>query len=277
MAETTTLGRYSRQLDALDRARVIETGQAPTDVTEQVTRDGGAEISLAALRSLRTAFEDRKESWAAPEKSDQWLAPRLHSALRLTRAQAADKGLWHWVAVAFWPEYVTWRWGKSGAVADNRWFGPVNKQAFARLWWGGELFRDGPDYSVAELAFRNQDLVNSLLHRPVVRCRSLAIGIVKALWECAEAESGPDSDSINDLARVLNLSTAGSPPEAWVGFRNDDFRAALAWASTDAAAQEHDWTQPLVGPEGRDTDEGSQALGAKLAHRGIELAGSSQQ
>lgn len=155
---------------------------------------------------------------------------------------------------------------------DNRWYGPVNKQAFARLWWGGELFRKGADYSVVEQAFKNQDLINSLLHRPVVRCRSLALGIVKALWERADDPKGPESDAINDLARVLNLSTAGSPPEAWVGFQTDDILSALRWAQDDASPRDTSWANPLPGPEAEDVHDGSIALGRRLAERGIELA-----
>jgi hypothetical protein len=269
MPETESLQRFTTKLDALDRARVFETGVAPAGSEEPIRRSDGSPVSLEALTSLKSAFEERRSDWRKPPESDRWLAPRFHSALRLTRAEAADKALWHWLAVAGWPDYVKWRWGQDGEVAENRWYGPVNKQALARLWWGGEIFRNGDDYSPVEVAFRNQDLVNSLLHRPVVRCRSLALGMIQALQDRDIA--GLTSDKINDLARVLNLSTAGSPPEAQVGFRYDDLAAALRWAEKDPAAPT-DWSDPLPGPAANDVTDDSMKLGIGVARHAIELS-----
>jgi hypothetical protein len=42
--------------------------------------------------------------------SDSWLAPRVHAALRLTRREAAEAGIWEYLAVAVMPQYVRWRW-----------------------------------------------------------------------------------------------------------------------------------------------------------------------
>jgi hypothetical protein len=269
MPEDLVLHRLTVQLDSPDRARHLEGGRLSSDVQEPVQRENGSPIRLEALRSLRDAFEAGKDSWRSPADSDRWLAPRLHSALRISRALAADRGTWHWLAVAEWADYVEWRWGTGSQVAENRWYGPVNKQALARLWWAGELFRDGDDYSAVEAAFRNQDLVNSLLHRPVVRCRSAAVGMIRALG--ADELEGLTSRRINDLARVLNLVTAGSPPEAQVGFQRDDIETALDWAMSDAPAPAT-WDQPLPGPAGQDTTQDSVERGIALARHGVELA-----
>jgi hypothetical protein len=269
MPDTKTLKRFTRKLDVLDRARVFETASSPADSEEPIRRADGRPVSLEALASLGQAFNERRQDWSKAPESDRWLAPRFHSALRITRAQAADKALWHWLAVVEWSDYVRWRWGQDGDVAENRWYGPVNKQALARLWWGGEIFRNGGDYAPVEVAFRNQDLVNSLLHRPVVRCRSLALGMVHALQD--KDIAGLSSGKINDLARVMNLSTAGSPPEAQVGFQYDDTQAALRWARTDLEAPA-DWSEPLAGPAGTDVTDDSMKLAIGVATHAIELA-----
>lgn len=51
-------------------------------------------------------FEFRDET---PSRADAWLAPRLHATLRLTRAEAADRALWNYLAFAVAPDYVVWR------------------------------------------------------------------------------------------------------------------------------------------------------------------------
>lgn len=44
-----------------------------------------------------------------PPKSDAWLGPRLHAALRLTSREATDHGMWAWLHVLALPNYVRWR------------------------------------------------------------------------------------------------------------------------------------------------------------------------
>jgi hypothetical protein len=106
-----------------------------------------------------------------PSASDRWLAPRLHAALRLTRYEAADRGLWAWLAVDLFPDYVRWRWpGRRGTNGEEptspgikRFIGIERDHALARLWWGAELFRDGGDYGPVEQAFKMQDVPNTWL------------------------------------------------------------------------------------------------------------------
>jgi hypothetical protein len=201
--------------------------------------------------------------------SDRWVAPRMHYALRLSRTTASDKGLWHWLAMAVAGRYVKWRWtDDDGVVADNRWYGAIHKQALARLWWGGELFRNGADYGPVERAFIRQDLPNSYLHRPLVRCRSFAMGIVNVLT--SEKGEALSSGEVNDLARVLNLCTAGSPPEARVDFKVDDVQAAIAWAGEDAPVP-NDWASRPAGPSASDTTEESIRKGTLVAQHGFDL------
>ena len=48
-----------------------------------------------------------------------------------------------------------------GCHPDERWNGGINKQTFARLWWGAELFRNGDDYGPVKHFFERQDFPNS--------------------------------------------------------------------------------------------------------------------
>ncbi|WP_237536540.1 DUF6339 family protein [Streptomyces sp. SID5785] len=120
-------------------------------------------------------------------KADAWLAPRLHATLRLTRAEAADHDIWNHVALAVAPDYVVWRHvsrprhGRP-SVNGDRFRGVYHKQAFARLWWAAELFRDGPDYGPVVTACGNQDVLNSVLRTAeLVSHRPTALAIVDLL------------------------------------------------------------------------------------------------
>ena len=199
------------QRDAMVERSDLEALSAP------VERVGGSAPAMNALDSLMMSARDRQLDGQWPERStsDRWLSPRIHYALRLFRGEAAERGVWQWIAMRYsW--YVEWRWsGVGGVIANDRWWGPNHKQAFSRLWWGAEIFRDGDDYRPVERAFVFQDLPNSYLQRPVVRCRSLALAIVDRFSE----STSPTSKQVNDLARVLNLATVGSPPEVETGYQ----------------------------------------------------------
>lgn len=254
------LQTVARRLDPLDRAQFRDDPDADGR-SAVLQRPDGEAPTMAALDSLLHDFHRRAIEGAWPDRSssDRWLAPRMHYALRLHRSEAADRGVWQWVALRYgW--YLEWRWADSkGIVAEDRWWGPVHKQAFARLWWGAEVFRDGPDYRPVERAFLFQDLPNSYLHRPLVRCRSLALAIV----DRATSAGTPSSDQVNDLARVLNLATVGSPPEVETDYQADDLAAYCAWVSVEAPTCD-DWSLLPAGPAATDTTPQSGSSGFRV-------------
>lgn len=268
MADHENLRRFVRRLDAGSRPQLIADNAWLSD-SETVVRRGGSTIPIDVVADLMDEFTERLGVWSDPSTSDRWLAPRLHFALRLTRAEASDPDLWAWLAVRF-HRYVEWRWEGRKGIVENRWRGEIHKQSFARLWWGGELFRNGPDYRSVERAFIRQDLPNSYLHRPLVRCRSLAIALVDVMSP-AEGESTRSADEVNDLARVLNLITAGSTPEVQTGFQRDDVRNLQAWV-LEVAVPPKDWEMLPAGPPCTDTSAASLTGGRALAERGLGYA-----
>ncbi|MGV0646750.1 DUF6339 family protein [Mycolicibacterium sp. XJ2546] len=139
-------------------------------------------------------------------EADVWLAPRLHYSLRLTRREAADRGLWRWLACCFAPEYVRWRWGPPGGSIDpdkaaktERFVGPDYKHALARLWWMAELFRDGPDYTPVMTALKNQDIPNNLFRMDIAHHRPTVLAATRVL----ESRSGREA---NALAKAVNAA-----------------------------------------------------------------------
>jgi len=258
-----------RKLDSAQRAAALG-GADLEELSVPLDRAGGPTPNLTILDSLMISARNRQLGGEWPDRaaSDRWLAPRTHYALRMFRGEAAERGVWQWVAMRY-PWYVEWRWSdRENAVANDRWWGPIHKQAFARLWWGAEIFRDGADYRPVERAFVFQDLPNSYLHRPVVRCRSLALAIVERFGE----SSSPTAKQVNGLARVLNLATVGSPPEVETGYQNDDLDTYNAWVAEDFAPPAV-WNDLPAGPPASDTTTESKAGGDRVVRRGWSYAG----
>lgn len=254
-----------RRLDAEQR----EANGSDEAANGSVVTRHGQPVTVAVLDSLMEQTGDRARLgiWEDRAHSDRWLAPRLHYALRLLRAEAADRGIWQWIALRYsW--YLAWRWADpDGKVAEDRWWGPIHKQAFARLWWGAEIFRDGPDYRPVEQAFVFQDLPNSYLHRPLVRCRSLALAVVDRV----AGSSSPSANQVNSLARVLNLATVGTPPEVETGYQIDDLSTYQQWAASTIPLVD-DWAPLPSGPPAADTTESSREGGARIVKRGWQYA-----
>lgn len=146
-----------------------------------------------------------------PTAADAWLAPRLHETLRLTRREAAEKKFWTYLALGVAPDYVVWRHMPEpkigvghGRVARDKFVGAHYKQAFARLWWAAELFRDGSDYQPAVVACSNQDVLNTALRLDVIDHRPTALAVVR-LIERGVVRTGRE---VNALATAVNTAAA---------------------------------------------------------------------
>lgn len=169
----------------------------------QLERDVDLDAIAVVLREVRHRFSDTEGTAA-----DIWLAPRLHYSLRLTRREAANRGIWRWLGAVFAADYVRWRWGPSGGSSDlgaaaplERFVGPDYKHALARLWWMAELFRNGPDYQPVAAALGNQDIPNYLLRLDVAHHRPT----VQAAVQVLDGKSGREA---NALAKALNAAAS---------------------------------------------------------------------
>ncbi|MFD0342633.1 DUF6339 family protein [Streptomyces sp. NPDC127117] len=167
----------------------------------------------AELGPVRDLFEEamyrcRDEK---PTKADAWLAPRLHATVRFDRREAADRRRWNYLALGVAPDYVTWRHmpepkqdGKAQMVTANRFRGAHHTQAFARLWWAAELFRNGPDYGPVVTACTHQDMLNTVLRLDAIDHRPTAQAMLR-LIERGTVRTGRE---INALASAVNTSAA---------------------------------------------------------------------
>ena len=198
----------------------IERASTPTDWDAEPVRDLFVEAMKRFQPTERTA-------------ADAWLAPGLHSTLRLTRREAADSRLWNYLALRLAPDYVFWRHlsHRSASVTRTRFVGPFYSQAFARLWWAAELFRDGPDYEPVVVACGNQDVLNTVLRLEVIQHRPTAQAIIRLL-ATQVVRTGRE---VNALAQAVNTAGATLSYEA---LAPDDPRDPDAY---------RDWIEALEG------------------------------
>jgi hypothetical protein len=156
------------------------------------------------LANFRWAVNEARRRFPRPVESDSWLASRLHASLRLNRRQAADRGIWRYLGLVAAPDYVRWRWGRDSTAATlERFVGEDRKHALARLWWGAELFRDGPDYTPVETAFRYQDFPNSVLQMGLAHHRPAGQALLQLVVD-GERDGHTVPDVIRAFAPALN-------------------------------------------------------------------------
>lgn len=207
------LPEYLARLADEEAARFITDGllsgkdSVPSIALNQAT-ESMPESPRRRLRAIRDLIDDamyihRDER---PTQADAWLAPRLHAILRLTRAEAADPALWNYLALGVAPDFVVWRHLSDTAKTVNAQYfkGPHYKQAFARLWWSAELFRNGSDYGPVVIACGNQDMLNTALRLDVIDHRPTAQAMVRLLQR-GIIRTGRDA---NALAKVVNTAAA---------------------------------------------------------------------
>jgi hypothetical protein len=183
----------SKRLDESFRA-----GKGTVDLREFITPCGGRVISIDAARQVIDEAMLRFDG--ARPASDAWVGPRLHSALRMSRREAARRGAWRFLGASAFPDYVRWRWGQSASAPLERFVGGYDKHALARLWWMSEMFRNGADYGPAIRALGNQDIVNNFFRMDVAHHRPTALAFVRVI----DGYEGDRGRAANALARAVN-------------------------------------------------------------------------
>ncbi|UED85483.1 DUF6339 family protein [Streptomyces profundus] len=185
----------------------------PSIALNKVAEPVAGDDERMRLHRVRDLIDDALNKFKddRPTTADAWLAPRLHETLRLTRREAAEKRFWTYMALGVAPDYVAWRHmpeskteGRPRRVARERFVGAHYKQAFARLWWAAELFRNGSDYRPVVVACGNQDMLNSALRLDIVDHRPTAQALV-GLLERGAVRTGRE---VNALTPAVNAAAA---------------------------------------------------------------------
>lgn len=215
------------------------------DFDREIDLDNANEVIGEAIR--RFPREDRQDS-------DMWLGPRLHAALRLTRREAARRGIWRYLGLVSFPNYVRWRWDRDTENGHEpptleRFVGPDYKHALARLWWMAELFRNGPDYGPAVHALGNQDVANNLFRMDIAHCRPVALSTVKVL-RLDEKGNEAIGREANALAKALNVAAGTLAVDVIAPDVPLDENARRAWIDGSLAYNAEDFFDDLpAGPD----------------------------
>lgn len=154
-------------------------------------------VSLDPTTAVLEYAMQRK--WKTQSEVDAWLAPRLYACLRLTPREAADRRIWHFLAVVAYPDFVRWRW--SNAKIAHRFLGTDNDQTFSRLWLASDLLRNGSDYSAVTEAMRKQDIISTLMALKLFHNRAVAIALSRYV-----ISNGLTSDEIQILSKRLRAA-----------------------------------------------------------------------
>jgi hypothetical protein len=137
---------------------------------------------------------------------DQLAAPMIHRALPLSRREAAQPGVWRYLAIVCHPELVRHRWeALSWSTTRSRYWSPGTRHdsnAFSRLWWIAEITRDGDCYALTQEVLSRQHLAISLFVRKFSSYRPAVAAFVRVMRAASQ-------DDTERVARELNgrLST----------------------------------------------------------------------
>jgi hypothetical protein len=218
-----------------------------------------AEVLIAEaveLELVRALLDEAISRFAEHRtQADAWLAPRLHATLRLTRAEAADSELWNFLALLVGLDYVVWRHlgkGKDGApdnAPEARFSGAHYTQAFARLWWAAELFRDGEDYGPVELACQEQAMMNSALRLEIVDHRPTAQALIRVLRNLVDSGAGARTRRVEALLKAVNTAGSTLVYDVLAPDAERDVSALLGWIVDAAFAPVVSFDRRPIGPE----------------------------
>lgn len=235
------------------------TGRLPNGWVEN-TDALGVDVDLELVKQLA----QNAASFLPIERMDAWLAPRLHASLRIPRRLAADDGIWAWLAFHCRP-FVEARFGKNGmSLHPWRYRGSWSRNAIARLWWGAEMTRNGPDYSAVTHCFARTRTAQFALELMYSWDRAAAIAFSKVSEgadghaRLTDSETNGLSTKLKVLLAMRSLDSFGSP----IVEDTEEFDAEWAMLSPTIESLIQADIRHIVGPaSGRVSEERVKEIG----------------
>jgi len=193
---------------------------------------------------------------------DAELAPTLHRTLSLSKYEAADAGLWHYLCVIRFTDFVRYRWehvwdAENPSNMEEKFLkagADIYSNALHRLWWAAELtYEEGDsglvtdrDYKRTRRVLEFQELANDIFDRWFARYKPVAVACVdllepEALDEIKAEESYPDSPSnsrvISDTTTLLREELTVRRVEA---MEESDIRDTITTLREEVMRGEHE-------------------------------------
>lgn len=224
----------------------ILSGAGQLDVRnflESVDSDAHVDLDLVKRILDRGLERLASEELELTTTLDQWLAPRIHGALRIPLRLAGDMGFWSWIVVEVGREYTWRRWRENKPRPTMyRYTGDFKRNALARLWWFPEMSRNGHDYSPVRNVLRDPSTAQYAMelrysmYRPAV----IAFGNVAARENLGFA-------ALKDLSKRSNAYLSLRALEA-IGLDNVDGSKDREWWEDTPVEGELTTDGDLIGP-----------------------------
>lgn len=139
------------------------------------------------------------------------LAVELHKSLRLFRREAADPGVWRYLAIFVAPEFIRHRWKQDQAPFHRRFWQPGTRpdsNYYSRLWWIAELTAGTDrDYDRTLKVLRSQALATAIFVRSICH-------YFPAVKACVDVLADEPGDVIARVVREFYRELALVPREA---------------------------------------------------------------
>ena len=141
---------------------------------------------------------------------DAAVAPAVHKFVNVPKRAAADEGIWHYLSIAWRPDYVRHRWSLERGNTSLKSLGEkftnsprdLYAPAFARLWFMADFTMTDEGYQTTEKILSRQYSTNRLFDRTDLRQRP----VIRAISQVA---SDIDDDEFIDNADVFEAVAKG--------------------------------------------------------------------
>ena len=193
------LGKSPEAIDRLNASGFLERTSVTADI---------AGLEKDILNHLKSLPENYLKG-----QLDGPAAAIVHKGLRLTPAQASDRGLWVSIAI-LGLKYVQARWDNIPIHV----FGSRSDHAWERLWWVGELLGVNGDYQYCLDFSMNTNATNEV-NRSFLREKAWAVAFGQLVGRYnPDGKPGPITDNLlNDLSKKMRiLSTTVPLPTPYV-------------------------------------------------------------
>lgn len=179
-------------------------GEAFFDGEERITEDDlgpylngtGIYLNLSPLDTLLEDLVEEEQLKGNKPAIDGEIAPAVHDILDLSRREASIDGIWHYLTVLRYPEFVRYRWDSKMGEKFLKGGEDIYSNALHRLWWMAEISRDGTDYDRTEQMLSMQELANDIADRWFARYRPITHACIDALRPEAVESFEPANSAI---------------------------------------------------------------------------------
>lgn len=162
----TKLKRLNQEANRFISKSFMKHGTALPDAVTNYIEELERDISLTSFDAKLDEIMDTTEPY--DPVIDQLAAPHIHRTLNLTRREAADQGIWRFLAVIHRDDFVRHRWRyTSKAAMERRFFRGQkawNTNTFSRLWWVAELTSQYSD-NLTRRVLERQSLAQAIFER----------------------------------------------------------------------------------------------------------------